>query len=96
MAKNEKLRHAKKVKQDEYYTGNYTVGNEMAWHRLQFQDKIVYCNCDDPTWSSFWVYFHNNFTLLGLKKLISTHYTEDSEPSYKMEYTGGNDFDMDC
>ena len=46
--------------------------------------------CDDPTWSAFWRYFHLNFAELGLKKLISTHY-DRTEPTYKMEYEGGDD-----
>ena len=41
-------------------------------------------------WSAFWKYFHLNFAELGLKKLISTHYDKE-ESTYKMEYTGGND-----
>ena len=35
-----------------------------------------------------------NFNELGLKKLISTHY-DRTEPTYKMEYTGGNDNDIE-
>jgi len=50
----------------------------------------VFCNCDDPTWSNFWKFFHLKFGEWGLKKLISTHY--DAEKStYKMEYEGGDD-----
>ena len=55
-----------------------------------FKGKTVFCNCDDPTWSAFWKYFHLNFEVLGLKKLISTHYDKD-EPTYKMVYEGGDD-----
>ena len=62
----------------------------MEYHKNSFKDKIVYCNCDDPTWSAFWNYFHKNFNTLGLKKLISTHYEED-DTSYKMVYEGGDD-----
>lgn len=56
---------------------------------------MVYCNCDDPTWSNFWRFFHNNFRSLGLKKLIATHYAEGEKDSYAMVYEGGNDFDME-
>ncbi len=59
-------------------------------YKQHFKDKIVLCNCDDPTWSAFWKYFHLNFSALGLKKLISTHY-DKTEPTYKMEYEGGDD-----
>ena len=63
-------------------------------HKKHFKDKIVFCNCDDPTWSAFWKYFHLNFAELGLKKLISTHYDRE-EATYKMEYTGGDDNDIE-
>ena len=51
------------------------------------------CNCDDPTSSAFWKYFHLNFAELGLRKLISTHYDRE-KTTYKMEYTGGDDNDI--
>lgn len=63
---------------------------ELQHYKNHFAGKVVYCNCDDPTWSAFWRYFHLNFAELGLKKLISTHY-ERTEPTYKMEYYGGDD-----
>ena len=95
MANNEKLVKAKELKNDEFYTEYSTIANEIGHYRDKFKGKIVYCNCDDPSWSNFWKYFHNNFSSLGLKKLICTHYQKDSNPSYKIEYLGGNDFDMD-
>lgn len=64
-------------------------------YKKHFKDKIVFCNCDDPTWSAFWKYFHLNFAELGLKKLISTHYDRE-EATYKMEYTGGDDNDIEA
>lgn len=95
MALNEKLIKAKEVKNDEFYTEYQTISNEMGHYRDKFKDKVVYCNCDDPSWSNFWKYFHNNFTSLGLKKLICTHYQKNTEPSYKLEYEGGDDFNID-
>ena len=38
---------------------------------------------------------HLNFAELGLKKLISTHYDRE-EATYKMEYTGGDDNDIEA
>lgn len=84
------LQRAKNVKNDEFYTKLADVSKELMYYTGCFKDKIVYCNCDDPTWSAFWEYFHLNFSTLGLKKLISTHYDEN-EPTYKMTYTGGDD-----
>ena len=96
MANNEKLMIAKEVKFDEFYTEYKTISDELSHYRKHLKGKVVYCNCDDPCSSNFWRYFHNNFASLGLKKLISTHFVKDSEPSYKIEYTGGDDFNMDA
>jgi hypothetical protein len=94
MATNKSLHKAKAAKNDEFYTQFTDVSNELIHYKQHFKDKIVYCNCDDPTWSAFWKYFHLNFETIGIKKLISTHY-DKSEPTYKMEYTGGDDNDIE-
>ena len=93
MAKSDNLRKAKDVKNDEFYTQLTDVSKELMHYKQHFKNKTIFCNCDDPTWSAFWKYFHLNFSTLGLKKLISTHY-DKTEPTYKMEYTGGNDIDV--
>ena len=94
MAANANLHKAKNAKNDEFYTQLTDVSKELMHYKQHFKDKIVLCNCDDPTWSAFWKYFHLNFETLGLKKLISTHY-DKTEPTYKMEYTGGDDNDIE-
>ena len=91
---NSNLHKAKNAKNDEFYTQITDIENELMHYKAHFKDKIVLCNCDDPTWSAFWKYFHLNFAELGLKKLISTHYDRE-KATYKMEYTGGNDNDID-
>ena len=91
---NTNLHKAKAAKNDEFYTQLTDVAKELMHYKKHFKDKIVFCNCDDPTWSSFWKYFHLNFAELGLKKLISTHYDRE-EATYKMEYTGGDDNDIE-
>ena len=85
------LNKAKKAKNDEFYTLYSHVAKELAHYQQHFKGKIVYCNCDNPEWSSFWRYFHINFSAVGLKKLIATY---KGTPTYKMEYTGGNDIDV--
>ena len=87
---NANLHKAKDAKNDEFYTQLTDVSKEMMHYKQHFKNKTVFCNCDDPTWSAFWKYFHLNFSVLGLKKLISTHYDRE-EATYKMEYTGGDD-----
>lgn len=94
MAANANLHKAKDAKNDEFYTQLTDVSKELMHYKQHFKDKIVLCNCDDPTWSAFWKYFHLNFEALGLKKLISTHYDKNGS-TYKMEYTGGNDNDVE-
>ncbi len=92
---NTNLHKAKGAKNDEFYTQLTDVAKELMHYKAHFKDKIVFCNCDDPTWSAFWKYFHLNFAELGLKKLISTHYDRE-EATYKMEYTGGDDNDIEA
>jgi len=94
MAANANLHKAKNAKNDEFYTQLTDVAKELMHYKQHFKNKIVFCNCDDPTWSAFWKYFHLNFEALGLKKLISTYY-DKTEPTYKMEYTGGDDNDIE-
>lgn len=94
MFRNINLNNAKAAKNDEFYTQLSDIEKELKHYKKHFKDKIVFCNCDDPTWSEFWRYFHLNFKELGLKKLISTHY-DAKEATYKLEYTGGNDTDIE-
>ena len=94
---NANLNAAKKAKNDEFYTMYEDIENELQHYPGAFQGKVVYCNCDNPEWSNFWRYFHENFAALGLKKLVSTHYERDIKKNghpYKMEYEGGNDADI--
>jgi len=86
MAGNRVLIKAKKEKNDEFYTQLTDVERELKNYKSHFKDKIIFCNCDDPKWSSFWKYFELNFNILGLKKLISSHIVKDST-SYSLEMT---------
>lgn len=95
MAKNKDLGNAKVAKNDEFYTQLEDINAELVHYESQFKDKVVLMNCDDPTWSNFWRYFHMEFERLGLKKIISTHFESGEVESYKLEYTGGNDEDFE-
>lgn len=94
MAQNGNLNSAKVAKNDEFYTQLTDIEKELKHYKHHFKDKIVFCNCDDPTWSEFWRYFHLNFEELGLRKLISTHYDVDKS-TYKLEYMGGDDTNVE-
>lgn len=78
---SKKLREAKKAKRDEFYTQLTDIEKELKHYRDQFAGKTIYCNCDDPESSNFFVYFVLNFNFLKLKKLITTHYVSESSPS---------------
>jgi hypothetical protein len=86
-ASNTSLHAAKRAKNDEFYTQLVDIENELKHYKEHFRGKVVFCNCDDPEWYSFWKYFTLNFEHLGLAKVIATHY-EQGEPSYKLEYLG--------
>ena len=94
---NKNLHSAKDNKKDEFYTQLSDIERELKYYKHHFKDKVVYCNCDDPRVSNFFHYFSYNFEKLGLKKLITTCYKNqsmdlfsqnDSEQAIYLEYTG--------
>ena len=92
MAKNNKSMQAAKVnKNDEFYTRLEDIEDEISMHEdyvRQFEGKTVLCNCDDPEWSTFFLFFRLHFKQLKLKKVIFTHYEMNGSPSYKLEWDG--------
>jgi hypothetical protein len=83
---NINLRKAKRLKNDEFYTRMEDIENELSHYKECFKGEVVYCNCDNPTWSNFAKYFVDNFQDMGLKKVILTHYDESG--SSKTIYDG--------
>lgn len=81
------LHIAKQQKLDEFYTQIGDIERECTHYREQFKGKVIFLNCDDPVESNFWRYFALNFTRLGLKKLIATHF-DRQQSTYKLELTG--------
>ena len=75
---NKNLTEAKKAKNDEFYTQLGDIENELKHYEEHLKDKVVYINCDDPSFSKFWTYFKDNFDRLELKKVIATYYDEDN------------------
>jgi hypothetical protein len=85
MANNNKtMAKAKDRKNDEFYTQLTDIEKELKHYRKYFRNATIFCNCDDPEYSNFWLYFQLNFYEFGLKKLVSTHY-KAGQQSYKME-----------
>lgn len=94
---NERLRTARKNKNDEFYTQLADIEEEMKHYKHYFKGKTILCNCDDPRISNFFHYFSYNFEHLGLKKLITTCYKNqnrdlfsqnDCEQAIYLEYIG--------
>lgn len=81
------LHQAKKQKDDEYYTRLSDIENELKHYKNHFEGKTVFCNCDDPEWSNFYVFFKAKMCEYKIKKLISTHYTENNlyDQAYQLE-----------
>ncbi|MEZ4884707.1 MAG: adenine-specific methyltransferase EcoRI family protein [Chitinophagales bacterium] len=99
-ATNKLLQKAKKSKSDEFYTQLSDIESELQHYKSHFKNKVVYCNCDDPTISNFFNYFAVNFKELGLKKLIASCYreqkidlfnTEKVESGFYYEFTGSEE-----
>jgi hypothetical protein len=95
-ATNKLLQKAKKAKSDEFYTQLSDIESELQHYKNHFKNKVVYCNCDNPTISNFFNYFASNFKELGLKKLIASCYkkqgidllnTKKTENGFFYEYT---------
>lgn len=99
---NKNLHKAKTGKNDEFYTQLSDIEKELRHYKDHFKDKVVFCNCDDPRFSNFFHYFSYNFEKLGLKKLITTCYKNQSrdlfsdhqsEKAIYLEYTGDKNGD---
>ena len=101
-ALNKNLHSAKKGKNDEFYTQLTDIEKELRHYKEHFKNKVVFCNCDDPRVSNFFHYFSYNFENLGLKKLITTCFKNQSrdlfsdhtsEQAIWLEYTGDKNGD---
>lgn len=99
---NNNLKKARAGKNDEFYTELTDIEKELRHYKQHFKDKVVFCNCDDPRISNFFHYFSYNFENLGLKKLITTCYKNQSrdlfsehksEKAIYLEYTGDKNGD---
>lgn len=75
-SKNSNLSHAKRAKNDEFYTQYHDIEKEMLAYlecnKDVFRGKTILLPCDDPDFSNFTKYFAQNLEVLGIKKLIST------------------------
>lgn len=81
---NRNLGHARKAKNDEFYTRYQDIEKEMnaylEFNPDVFENKTILLPCDDPEWSNFTKYFAQNFDKFKLRKLISTSFAPKSKP----------------
>lgn len=86
---NRNLKEAKAAKNDEFYTQYHDIEAEMnayiEYNAEVFRGKTVLLPCDDPEWSNFTRFFVAKFDELGLKKLISTSFAQESK-NYKSDW----------
>lgn len=86
---NKNLKEAKTAKNDEFYTQYHDIEAEMnaylEYNPDAFRDKTILMPCDDPEWSNFTRFFAAKFEELGLKKLISTSFAQESK-NYKADW----------
>ena len=86
---NTNPKEAKSAKNDEFYTQFHDIESEMMayldFDPDVFRDKTVLLPCDDPEWSNFTRFFVAKFEDLGLKKLISTSFAQESK-NYKTDW----------
>ena len=80
---NANLKHAKKQKNDEFYTQYQDIQKEvnayLEYDKEVFRGKTILLPCDDPEWSNFTKFFAQNFENFGIKKLISTSFAVESK-----------------
>lgn len=105
------MHRANKAKQDEFYTQRKDIEEELKHYKSFFENKTVFCNCDDPFESEFFKYFALNFNHLKLRKLICTSYAgspishtelddlplfkKNSKMPYMIEITEVDDYNKD-
>ncbi|MBR0257424.1 MAG: adenine-specific methyltransferase EcoRI family protein [Synergistaceae bacterium] len=83
------LDRAKLSKRDEFYTLYTDIERELQHYTRHFMNKTVYCNCDDPRTSNFCRYFTDNFTRLGLRRLICSCYRRYEADLFSSAHDGG-------
>lgn len=86
--KNEKLNRAKVDINDEFYTKYEDISNFVKIYRSDFENKVIYCNCDDPRISKIYEFFKDNFKELNLKRIVSTFKPLNEENPFRTDFDG--------
>jgi Adenine-specific methyltransferase EcoRI len=102
-AKNAGFQRAKAAKEDEFYTQLPDIEHELKHYKAHFNDKVVYCTCDDPRVSNFLPLLLLQLREARAKGLIATCYKSqqadlfsqnDSEEAIYLEYFGDKNQNM--
>lgn len=99
------LNIAQANKKDEFYTQIEDIEKELVYYKPHFKGKTVYCNCDDPSSSSFALFFKRHFHEYGLLRLVCTCYAPTEANLFngerhlhgtKMVFTGDDETAETC
>lgn len=86
--KNEKLNKAKINRNDEFYTKYEDISDFVKTYKNDFENKVIYCNCDDPRISKIYEFFKDNFKELNLKRIVSTFRPLKEENPFRTDFDG--------
>lgn len=89
---SEKLKKAKKVKNDDFYTQYSDIEKELEhYDKDKFKDKVIYLPCDRPQ-SNFVAYFKEHYADYLYKELVYTYIArEESEEVFAYSFDGKNE-----
>ena len=79
-------------KHDEWYTEYKSIEYHINLFLSQFslKDKIIFCPCDNPTFSQFIKYFQNNKGKICYKKLLFNYLKVPIQHKFGKEYPEGD------
>lgn len=60
-ASNGSLHAARAAKNDEFYTQITDIEKELRHYKDHLKGKVIFCNCDDPEMSNFWLHLTLKF-----------------------------------
>ena len=87
--KVERLKKAKKEKNDEFYTQYSDIQKELEhYDKAKFEDKVIYLPCDRPI-SNFVAYFKEHYEDYKYKELVYTYIArEENEEVFAYSFDG--------
>ena len=87
MAKNEKLKKARKAKDDEFYTHDNDIAAEVSHYRRALKGRWIYSPFSDYRYSKFVAYFTEHFHELDLKHYTATCF-DNGDGAWRYDFDG--------